>query len=169
VVGGSLAAANDFLEPGTRAIANYDSLPLAAEYNYWGDDCVDPSWFTGSVDYTPWTDATHTVTYDGCWTGVPEVDLPLAAYASPSFPNPSSRGTSIAFGLPGSGGAVSLRIYDVSGRLVRTLVDEPLPGGNHVADWDGRDERGARVSSGVYFYRLQAPGFEGQGRMIVLK
>jgi hypothetical protein len=169
LVGGSLAEANDFVDRGLYMIFNGGPSPVAAEYNYWGDDCVNYAWFSGLVDYSPWTDETHTLTFDDCWTGVLEGEIPLAAYAGPAFPNPSRHGTSVAFGLPEPGGAVSLRVYNVSGRLVRTLVDGSLPAGRHAATWDGKDDSGAEVSSGVYFYRLEAPGFEGQGRLVVLK
>jgi len=71
-------------------------------------------------------------------------------------PNPFDPQTQISYTIPGSasGAPVSLRIYDVAGRLVRTLVDAIQPPGIHVLGWDGTDERGSRVSSGVYFYRL---------------
>jgi len=168
-VGGSLAAANDFLEPGTTAIANYDSVAVAAEYNHWGDDCADPSWFTGPVDYTPWTDASHTLVFTECWTGVPEAAAPAAAYLRPGVPNPTSGGTTIAFGLPDPCDAVTLRIYSATGRLVRTLLDGALPGGHHVVRWDGRDDRGRSAASGVYVYRLEAGGIGLAGKVAVLR
>jgi flagellar hook assembly protein FlgD len=49
---------------------------------------------------------------------------------------------------------VSLRVYNVSGRLIRTLVSGSAPAGPSTVTWDGRDSAGGRVSSGVYFYRL---------------
>jgi len=49
---------------------------------------------------------------------------------------------------------VRLSVYDAAGRLVRTLVEEPLSAGRHVIEWDGTDNRGGRVASGVYFYAL---------------
>ena len=55
---------------------------------------------------------------------------------------------------------MTLRIYDVSGRLIRTLVDEPQTAGEKTVTWNGRDTQGRSVASGVYFYRLQAPGYE---------
>ena len=169
IVGGNLAVANDFLDIGLFAVMNNGPSTLAAEYNYWGADCVESSWFSGPVDYVPWTDAAHASEFTDCWVGVPEEGLPLAAYASPSFPNPLRPGTKIAFGLPEPGGAASVRVYSVAGRLVRTLIDESLPPGHHAAYWDGRDERSEDVSSGVYFYRIEAPGLESRGKMIVLR
>jgi hypothetical protein len=86
-------------------------------------------------------------------------------------PNPFNPQTRITYTVPeGTGGApVSLRIYDVAGRLVRTLVDTVQRPGIHVLGWDGTNERGSRVSSGVYFYRLRCRGEAQTKKMILLK
>jgi hypothetical protein len=70
-------------------------------------------------------------------------------------PNPFNPSTRISYSIDRDA-RVRLAVYDVGGRLVRTLADEPMPAGTHVADWDGRDDEGRAVASGVYFYRLQA-------------
>jgi hypothetical protein len=150
-------------------IVNYDSVAVQALYNHWGDDCVEASWFTGLVDYTPWTDATHTLLFTECWTGVPEPSAPEAAYLRPGVPNPTSGGTTIAFGLPAPCEAVTLRIYSVSGRLVRTLLDGAVPGGHHAAVWDGRDDAGTNVASGVYVYRLESATVTLAGKVAMLR
>ena len=72
------------------------------------------------------------------------------------------------FELPGAA-SVSLAIYDVAGRRVRILVDERMPAGRHSVMWDGRDQRGLGVSSGIYFYRLRAKGFGDSRKMLLLK
>ena len=54
--------------------------------------------------------------------------------------------------------AATLRVFDASGRLVRTLLNSYLAAGRHVVDWDGRDDGGQSAASGVYFLRLQAGG-----------
>jgi len=59
-------------------------------------------------------------------------------------------------------------VFDVAGRLVATLVDGPQPAGPGSADWDGRDARGAAVSSGVYIYRITADGPRQIARKMVL-
>lgn len=64
---------------------------------------------------------------------------------------------------------VTLRIYDVSGRLVRTLVEGPQEAGQKTVTWNGRDDRGRNVASGVYFYRLQAPGYRKTLKMILVQ
>ncbi|MBI4363791.1 MAG: T9SS type A sorting domain-containing protein, partial [Candidatus Latescibacteria bacterium] len=68
-------------------------------------------------------------------------------------PNPFNPSTVIPYDA-GPGGRVTLRVYDVTGRLVRTLVDATQGAGVYRTQWDGRDERGASVASGRYFYRL---------------
>jgi hypothetical protein len=72
-----------------------------------------------------------------------------------NYPNPFNPSTSIAFYLP-SQERVSLVIYDVRGATVRTLVNAVRPVGKHIIRWDGMNEDGIRVGSGVYYYRLKA-------------
>ena len=62
-----------------------------------------------------------------------------------------------------------LVVYDVAGQRVRTLVDRDLPAGHHRAGWDGRDDRGTLMGSGVYLFRLRAGSFDRVGRMLLLK
>lgn len=73
------------------------------------------------------------------------------------FPNPFNPRTTIPYSLAGAG-AVRLAVYDVAGRHVRTLVDGAVEAGDHLAAWDGCDERGVAVGSGVYLARLQMLG-----------
>ncbi|MDH4038916.1 MAG: T9SS type A sorting domain-containing protein, partial [Candidatus Krumholzibacteria bacterium] len=63
----------------------------------------------------------------------------------------------------------TIRLYDVTGRLVKTLVDEPRPAGAHQVSWDGRNGRGEPVATGVYFYRMQAGTFVQTRKMVLLK
>jgi hypothetical protein len=82
-------------------------------------------------------------------------------------PNPFSPETRISFDLP-KAGRVELVIYSVNGRLIRRLVKEARPAGRHTASWNGRDDAGEKVGSGIYFYQLTAPGVEESRRMILL-
>ena len=95
-------------------------------------------------------------------------DMPAATFLAQNFPNPFNPSTKIVFGLK-QPELVSLRIYDAAGRLVRVLVDLELAAGVHEALWNGRDDRGAPVSSGVYFCRLRAGSFESLRKMVLLK
>jgi hypothetical protein len=93
---------------------------------------------------------------------------PVASYLSQNYPNPFNPATTIRFGLTARA-TVSLRIYDAAGRLVRVLVGEPRDAGRYSEDWDGRDNAGRSVASGVYFYRLQAGAFEQTRKMVLLR
>lgn len=66
-------------------------------------------------------------------------------------------------------GRATLQIFDLQGRLVQALVEGDLGSGDHIADWDGRNERGDAVPAGVYFYRLTAPGYRQTFKMLLLQ
>lgn len=83
-------------------------------------------------------------------------------------PNPFNPNTTIAFSLPRQG-AVTLQVFDVRGRLVRTLVDESRGAGEHRVVWDGTDDGGRAAASGVYLYRLNADGQVLQNKMTLVK
>jgi hypothetical protein len=83
-----------------------------------------------------------------------------------SRPNPFSRTTSIRFSLPAAG-EHALIVYDVAGRKVRTLSRGSRPAGPAEAVWDGRDDGGIFVPSGVYFYRLETPAGRLEKRMVL--
>ncbi len=99
-------------------------------------------------------------------TGIP--DLALGSQLFQNVPNPFNPSTSIDFKLSEPSHA-TLRIYDARGALVTTLFDRDVPAGPRRVTWDGRDSHGQRVSSGVYFYRLTAGGFEKSRTMVLLK
>ncbi|MFH1844127.1 MAG: FlgD immunoglobulin-like domain containing protein, partial [bacterium] len=87
-------------------------------------------------------------------------------------PNPFNPITTIRFRVPGNGGdrvATSLKIYDLAGRLVRTLVQDDLAARDHEYLWNGRNDSGARVVSGVYVYRVVAGGAAASRKMTLLK
>jgi hypothetical protein len=87
---------------------------------------------------------------------------------APSRPNPVVRGTELAFSLEQPAQA-SLKVYDLTGKLVRTLVDGSLAAGSHNARWDTRDESGRPVASGVYFYRLESGGLTATKELVVTR
>jgi hypothetical protein len=90
-----------------------------------------------------------------------------------NFPNPFNPVTKIEYwvpeGSPGSKAGVNLVVYDVRGARVRTLVSGTKAAGRYEAQWDGRNDTGSPVSSGVYFYRMTAPGFATTRKMLLLK
>ncbi len=85
------------------------------------------------------------------------------------YPNPFNPLTTINFEV-GERTTVNLRIYDLQGHLVRSLLaDELLAAGGHRATWDGRDDHGNQTAAGVYLYRLVTPKFTASRSMILLK
>jgi hypothetical protein len=101
-------------------------------------------------------------------TGDDPMPAPDATFLAQNWPNPFNPCTTIEFGLRESG-HVSLRIYDAAGRLVRSLIDESRTAGQYSAAWNGKDQNGNSVSSGVYFYMLKAGTFEETRKMILLR
>lgn len=84
-------------------------------------------------------------------------------------PNPVGRhGTTLRFALPRKGD-VDLAVYSVSGRRVRTLTNGTRTAGFHAVNWDGRNESGEQVSSGIYFYRIDAGGQKATGKIVLLR
>ena len=95
--------------------------------------------------------------------------VPQSFALSQNSPNPFNPFTRIEFDVPASGGPVSIAIYDVGGRRVRTLVDATRSGGRYSVMWDGLADGGNRVSSGVYFCRMTAGGFAQTRRMVMVR
>ena len=116
-------------------------------------------------------------TADADWAVETQVSYenPVGANAVPTLtrlvgnvPNPFNPVTEIRFELSNRV-PVSLEIYNVSGQRVRTLSSGSLPAGLHAVTWDGRDDGGTSVSSGVYFYRLHAGEFSESKRMTLIR
>jgi hypothetical protein len=91
-----------------------------------------------------------------------------SAFLVQNHPNPFAHSTSISFAIPEVGGGGSLAVFDVLGRQVRVLAGGKMPVGRHAVTWDGRDNQGARVPAGVYFYRLTAGSYQEEKKMVVL-
>jgi len=107
---------------------------------------------------------------DGEFLSPPQrVTLPaLTAAIEQNVPNPFNPTTSIRYTLSAPG-RVTLMVFDAGGRLVRTLVDGNVDAGAHDALWDGRDNAGRSVGSGVYFYRIESGSFVASRKMVLLK
>jgi flagellar hook assembly protein FlgD len=74
----------------------------------------------------------------------------------------------IDFALP-TASMVNVSIYNVLGQVVKTLVDKELPAGYWSATWDGTDNNGSAVTSGIYFYKIKAGSFQSTKKMMMLK
>ena len=108
------------------------------------------------------------------WTALVQIQPTGATPAQPRLrllqnrPNPFNPVTRIDFVIPVAANA-TLKVYDLSGTHIVTLIDRPLAAGPHSAQWDGRDGRGQRVSSGVYLYELQAGDQSVTRKMTLVK
>lgn len=106
----------------------------------------------------------------GSASGVPEdLPLPLVFRAYPNHPNPFNPRTTLAFDLPQAAPQVSLRLYDLHGRLITALIDGPLPAGRHGVVWNGADDAGRAVASGVYVSVLETPLGRASGKLTLVR
>lgn len=106
----------------------------------------------------------------GYETGVnsPVVSTPLTYELQQNFPNPFNPETRLYFSLPETQD-VQLVIYNMLGQKVRTLVDERVSMGRHVVNWDGRNDAGVLVPTGIYIYRIKAGDFIDHKKMTLMK
>jgi hypothetical protein len=103
-----------------------------------------------------------------------KTSVPKAFELSQNYPNPFNPTTTIKYALPSveNGEATlptTLKIYNVLGEVVRTLVDEPRSPGIYYQVWDGKDDQGNEVASGIYFYRLKVGKFSETKKMVLMK
>ncbi len=101
-------------------------------------------------------------------TAIDDDGPPLATHLLGNAPNPFNPQTAVAFSLA-RGGPVRIDVFDVRGRLVRRLVDGPLPAGPQSVAWDGRDDAGRDLASGTYVARLAADGVVQMDKMLLVR
>ncbi|NIM65344.1 MAG: T9SS type A sorting domain-containing protein [Candidatus Latescibacteria bacterium] len=101
-------------------------------------------------------------------SAVEKKKVPPTVLLEQNWPNPFKPVTTIAYEIPSATHA-RLAIFDVTGKMIRVLVDRPLPAGRFTATWDGTDSHGDLVASGVYFYRLDASSSTQTKKMVLLK
>ncbi|MFQ5599157.1 MAG: T9SS type A sorting domain-containing protein [Candidatus Krumholzibacteriia bacterium] len=97
-----------------------------------------------------------------------DTSVPSATRVLGSYPNPFNPRTTIRYALAREG-QVHLSIYDIRGRRVSTLIDARRQAGVHAVTWDGRDDTGAPVMSGLYFYRLRTRDADSTGKLVLIK
>ncbi len=140
--------------------------------------CVDSEWLSPGVYECNLVIASNDpdepvvvvpVTLTVIWTGIEDDEVAGRLTLRGNYPNPFNPATTIAYDLP-SATTVTLSVYDITGRHIRTLLDgASLEAGRHEVPWDGRDAAGRDVASGVYFYRLEAAGESITRKMILVK
>jgi hypothetical protein len=157
-------------------VADVDRYPDPYTGRHFEDDAVwgdlpDPTWQELIWVWGPKEgqsiDLAFVVTND--WpVGFGDSDVPREYRLMQNTPNPFNPVTTIRYVLP-KPSDVKLAIFDVNGRLIRTLVDGPMPMGMREATWDALDHNGNPVASGVYFYRLETGSFVEARKMVLLK
>jgi hypothetical protein len=154
---------------GGSGMRSQDSL--TAEFGLGSETTVDSlivHWPSGCTDIMTDLAAKQVVSVTEGSTGVGDDDRWHFAL-SMNAPNPFTGETRIRYELPRPA-PVSLTVYNISGQVVRRLIESALrPAGPHEVRWNGRDEENRSVSSGVYFYRLEAEGRVEARRMVLLR
>ena len=107
---------------------------------------------------------------DSLSTAIGEVDtgLPKEFSLHENYPNPFNPVTNIAFDVPRASN-ITLSIYNVRGQKIRTLINEPYTPGRYKVQWDGKNGQNIKMPSGIYFYKIEAQGFEAVNKMILMK
>ena len=103
----------------------------------------------------------------GTPTAVPESPGHVARLGR-AFPNPFNPVTTVEYSIGGRGRVV-IRVHNLAGRVVATLVDAEREAGEHEAIWDGTTDEGLPASSGVYFIRMEAGGYRASEKLVLLK
>ena len=147
--------------------SNWDStVAVSIDSTWWPRNDIGVYLTTASlppVDFIP-------VFYKGALE-VKEVNTPAKPTVfslSQNYPNPFNPKTFIRFALPRDSW-VKMEIYNILGQRVKTLVDEKLTAGAKEVEWDGKDDKGFEVGSGIYFYKIKADDFSDIKKMVMLK
>ncbi|MCK4680817.1 T9SS type A sorting domain-containing protein, partial [bacterium] len=136
-----------------------------------GEETVYLRWTMGETDltahYCGWNiDDVEILAYD---LVPPDIEEPVTELKlSPARPNPFHDETRIVFELPSDGGA-TVSVYDVAGRLIRTLPESSGFAGPNLRTWDGTDADGNDMPSGVYFVRVTAGGESATGKVVLVR
>ena len=139
----------------TYSLANY----ATSETVYVGIECVSNDAFIFFID-----DVTVTGGDDANDPGMPVVATALHG----NYPNPFNPETTITYSVKDAG-PISIEIYNAKGQLVKTLVNEHKASGNYSIVWNGRDNNNQAVSSGIYFYKMQAGKYSSTKKMVLMK
>ena|GEM_PF-1716640 len=156
-----------------------DWYPIDTSVSYYTLVAVDSSGLVSSASTANVGAAVHSgvgnpfPTPDSCCQeGIP--DSASSASLEPNYPNPFNATTALVYNLPAIGAQpapVRLEVFNILGQRVKTLVDTRQSPGRHTIYWDGTDEQGQPLSSGVYFCRLEVSGIEfvKSGKMMLMK
>jgi photosystem II stability/assembly factor-like uncharacterized protein len=149
-------------------MAEGGNLPWAAVGHELADSPIltlavcDGMLFAGAADGV-WREDSPTSVGDGSFS-----TLPGSYTLAQNYPNPFNPGTIIEYSLP-TRAVVTIEIFNVIGQKVRTLIDEPKSPGFYLVEWNGKDDMGSSLSTGVYFYRFKTGEVALTKKMLLLK
>ncbi|MBN2069900.1 MAG: T9SS type A sorting domain-containing protein [Candidatus Krumholzibacteriota bacterium] len=143
----------------TPAVSEWFDEAWSWDQDYWYKVCA--------VDIHG-NESSFAVSGPGDMTGEDLPDLPHLSYLNQNYPNPFNPSTTILFGLR-QDSRVSLKVYDISGKLVSVVLDENRSAGHYTEHWNGLNSRGVPVASGVYFYRLISMELDQTRRMVLIR
>jgi hypothetical protein len=161
-------------------ITTFTQENVDTSYTYWDPSLEDSVYYTlhsfaknGMTTATGVTDVTFLPTMSQkskakIIAQITETGLPKEFRLNQNYPNPFNPTTDISFALP-KNSFVSVRVYDILGREVKTLLSSDMAAGNHGVQWRGDDNGGHLVSSGTYIYRITADNFVSAKKMILMK
>jgi hypothetical protein len=152
----------------------FDTYPGSDTDSFSGCWGVYPFAPSGNIYISDRDSGLYVVAFDSTAVGIgdrPEENiLPRGFSLDQNHPNPFNPSTTITYTIPeGDAVNVRMRIFDLRGRLVRTLIEGTRGPGRHSVQWDGRDDRGEMVGSSLYVYRLDAEGFSSTKKMAILR
>ena len=169
-----LAVRRNLFVDNRTAVDNLSIQTLQAQENYWGtaDSTAIAGLIAGAVEWVPFLDREpdSTVVEEGEneETGAGESALPTRFVLHPAYPNPFNGEVNVAFDIARPV-AAKLVVYNALGQPVRRLVEAALEPGFYRLTWDGRDDNGQAVASGVFFFRLRAGEFVAVGRVLLVR
>lgn len=166
LVGGGNSFSTTAVPPIGYADMEYTgTIQIAAVANWWGEYPPKPNQIIGNIDYSG---ALTSDPLSGWKIDQPVVLVPSAFRLGQNYPNPFNPSTEISFALP-EDGIVSLKIFNVNGQLIRTLVDGSMTAGEHTVIWNGQNAKFEAVTSGIYFYVLESNGNRDGKSMTLLR
>jgi len=168
------------IQPEQNGMLNFTFDPFSYPRGVYRADMLINSWDknhhleTLIIPLTLCIDTTMDTTTSVDWT---DSEKPEKITLLQNYPNPFNPVTSIQYTVGsrqikaaiGSSVHTTLKIYNILGQKVRTLVDEMKTPGNYEAIWDGKDDRGKDVASGIYFYKLKVGSYQKTRKMVLLK
>jgi hypothetical protein len=160
----TVSASNRSWVESTRALATFVTLTSTMRIRFVANDGNSATTVVeAGIDEVRIVDQTTDVSDP---SGAAEPGLALRLF--PAAPNPFRESTRVRFQLPARD-RVRLDVFDVQGRRVRVLIDASMEAGAHQIGWDGRDDRGHDLASGLYFYRLQQRNQQIEQRVLRIR